>query len=123
MRWGRNKSEANIEIGHTARGASAALIAGTILCAVFFSVAVHSDHTIPSYPEEMAAEAVQTFMAEHATLADALGIDEYFPADAVPAGAFEDKSEAEYRKFVDRNWSFGAYLRDAFRVLLGGNTP
>ena len=56
-------------------------------------------------------------------LADALGIDGYFPSDAVPVGAFEEKSEAGYREFVNRRWSFGDYLRDAFRVLIGETDP
>lgn len=122
MRWGRGKPSSTND-PRQASAASAVLIAGGVLCAVFFLTAVGSDHKMPVYPPEMAEEAVQTFVREHTALADALGIDGYFPADAVPVGAFEDKSEAGYREFVNRRWSFGDYLRDAIRVLIGETDP
>ena len=119
MRWGRHKPW---EKPHTHRTAApqAILIAGAFLCAVFFLTSVRGDHTMPIYPEDMAEEAVLAFVEEHAALADVLGIDEFFPHDAIPAGTFEEKSEAGYRDFVDRGWSFGDYLRDACRALIGG---
>ena len=120
MRWGRSKQEKQTNQSGTSGAAPAVLILGTILCAVFFLAAVESAHTFPAYPSEMAEEAVQTFLREHTSLTDVLGINDYFPPDAVPVGAFEDKSEAGYREFVGRQWSFGDYFRDAFRALIGG---
>ena len=122
MRWGRGKPSSTND-PRQVPAASAVLIAGGVLCAVFFLAAVGSDHKMPAYPPEMAEEAVQTFVREHTALADALGIDGYFPVDAVPVGAFEEKSEAGYREFVDRKWSFGDYLRDAFHTLIGETDP
>ena len=122
MRWGRGKPSSTNDPRQTP-AAPAVLIAGGVLCAVFFLAAVGSNYRIPVYPPEMAEEAVQAFVREHTALADALGIDGYFPSDAVPVGAFEEKSEAGYREFVNRRWSFGDYLRDAFRVLIGETDP
>lgn len=121
MRWGRRKASDTPYTKNTA--ASAVLIVGTVLCAVFFLVAAGAAHPFPAYPAEMAGEAIQTFMREHTSLTYVLGIDEYFPPDAVEVGAFEEKSEAGYREFVERQWSFGDYMRDALRVLLGGTSP
>lgn len=123
MRWGRSKPSSGENQPPRQGGATAILITGILLCAVFFCRAVDSTHILPVYPEEMAQDAVQTFCEEHAALADALGIGEYFPRDAVQAGAFEDKSEAAYREFIDNQWTFGAYLRDAFRTLIGEALP
>lgn len=121
MRWGRKKASEILCAAHT-RTASPILIAGSVLCAVFFLAAVRGDHTVPVYPADMAEEAVYAFAQEHTALADILGIDEYFPPDAVQAGAFEEKSEIGYREFVRRKWSFGDYMRDAFRALLNDLT-
>lgn len=123
MRWGRSKPSFGENQPPRQRKATAVLITGILLCAVFFCRAVDSTRILPVYPEEMAQDAVQTFCEEHAALADALGIGEYFPRDAVQAGAFEDKSEAGYREFTDNKWTFGAYLRDAFRTLIGEGRP
>ena len=122
MRWGRGKPSSTND-PRQVPAASAVLIAGGILCAVFFLAAVGSDHKMPAYPPEMAEAAVQAFVREHVALSDALGIDHYFPPDAVPVGSFEDKSEAGYREFVARKWSFGDYLRDAFHTLIGETDP
>lgn len=119
MRWGRQKPWEKSDTGGSA-APQAILIAGAFLCAVFFLMAARGDHTMPIYPEDRAEEAVLAFVEEHTALADVLGIDELFPPDAIPTGAFEEKSEAGYRDFVDRRWSFGDYLRDAFRALIGG---
>ena len=122
MRWGR-KTPLSVNDPVRTAGAPGVLIAGGILGAVFFLVAVGSAHQMPDYPPEMAEAAVQAFVREHVALSDALGIDHYFPPDAVPVGSFEDKSEAGYREFVDRKWSFGDYLRDAFHTLIGETDP
>ena len=119
MRWGRHKPWERSDTHRTA-APQAILIAGAFLCAVFFLTSVRGDHTMPIYPEDMAEEAVLAFVEDHTALADVLGIDEYFPHDAIPAGTFEEKSEAGYRDFVERGWSFGDYLRDACRALIGG---
>ena len=121
MRWGRKKASEILCAAHT-RTASPILIAGSVLCAVFFLVSVRGDPTMPGYPADRSEEAVYAFAQEHTALADILGIDEYFPPDAVPTGAFEEKSEAGYREFVRRQWSFGDYMRDAFQALLNDLT-
>lgn len=123
MRWGRRRQATNPSTDHTHTAATAVLVAGTVLCAVFFlSVA---DHTAeyPAYPSDRAKEAVWALARDHTSLTDALGIDAYFPPQTVSVGAFEDKSSAGYREFVERGWSFGDYMRDALRLLIGGDTP
>lgn len=119
MRWGRNKPSTEVNRTHP-DVPPILLISGSVLCTLFFLAAAGSAHTLPAYPPEMAKEAVVAFVRDHATLADAIGINEYFPPDAVEVGAFEEKSEAGYRDFVERRWSFGDYMRDALRTLIGG---
>ena len=52
---------------------------------------------------------------DHASLAALLSLDEYFPEEAVSAGAFDIVGEGE-------RWSFSRYLQDALRTVLFGGS-
>ena len=125
MRWGRTKqthihSHTKTDTG----GQRAVLIVGILLCTLCFTI------PFPVSPSDMAAspadarQVIEAFCRDHVFLSDALGIDEYFSADAVSAGAFEEKSEAGYRDFVNSpRWTFSAYLKEALRrIFIGDET-
>ena len=123
MRWGRTKQ---IDTSPAPRcgdgGQRIVLMAGIVLCTVFFAASLHHP------PEERspvsratAQQAMEAFRRDHVFLSDALGMDEYFPQNAVFTGAFEEKSEAGYRDFVATpRWTFQAYLKEALRLFFTG---
>ena len=123
MRWGRTKQ---IDTSPDPRGGNggrqAVLIAGIVLCTVFFSASLHHPPEEQSpFSRATAQQAMEAFRRDHVFLSDALGMDEYFPQNAVFTGAFEEKSEAGYRDFVTTpRWTFQAYLKEALRLFFTG---
>ena len=126
MRWGRSKQTHMHPISQGSDGGQrAVLIAGIVLCTVFFSVSLHRPHEAPApFSKATAQQAIEAFRREHVFLSDALGMDEYFPEDAVSAGAFEDKIDAGYRDFVATpRWTFQSYLTEALQRFFAGDHP
>ena len=103
------------------RAVNAVAAVGAAVCVLFFCAAVSGERETPVYPAERSEAAVAVFWEEHAAFADAIGLDAYFPKSAVQAGTFSSRGEEAYRDFLNDSttkWTFGAYLRDAFRALL-----
>ncbi len=126
MRWGRIKQTDMPPAPRNGDGGRRAiLIAGIVLCTAFFAASLHTPPDARStFSRDTAQQAVEAFRRDHVFLSDALGMDEYFPENAVSAGAFEEKSEAGYRDFVDTpRWTFQAYLREALRRFFTGDLP
>lgn len=127
MHWGRNHTRREEAPPPKAkreplRAANAVAAVGTAMCVVFLCAAVGGDGESVSYPAASSAAAVDAFLTQHTAFADAVGINDYFPRSAVSAGAFSHRGEDAYRDFVkeaETEWTFGEYLRDAFRTLLG----
>ena len=104
-----------IELGQRAapvRGAYAVIVTGALVCALFFCTAVSDTPPSAAYPREKSVAALEAFGREHTALAAVLGIDEYFPEEAVYAGTFGSGGE---------RWTFSEYLRDAFHTFLFGS--
>ncbi len=118
MKWGRKRTThppagQNAEIS---RFAQMIIITGALICIIFFASASSGTGTDPTYPAAMAEAARNAFLREHTVLASVLGIDTYFPEEAVYTGTFGIAEAGE-------RWSFTQYLRDAFHVLLRGENP
>ena len=111
MHWGRQKRTTQTDTPtDLSRSARAVILAGTIICALFFVTEVSASGREILYPTSMAKAAQSAFHRDHAFLAAALGL----PAEeeAIPAGSFGmDDGE---------RWTFSRYLQDAFRFLLEG---
>jgi len=118
MKWGRNRTAhpTGGDNRDLSRPAQTVIITGTLLCTLFFAGASGRKDTDPIYPAAMSEAARSAFRREHTVLASVLGIDEYFPDEAVYTGTFGIAEEGE-------RWSFAQYLRDAFAVLLDGGNP
>lgn len=101
-------------MSRTHASANAVLAAGALLCLLFFCLAVTGERTISDYPADRAAAAWESFGREHTALTAVLGIDEYFPDDAVSAGAFPRQPE---------RWNFRDYMRDALTNFVFGEKP
>ena len=109
MHWGRKKENAAAQTpADISRGARAVIIAGTLICALFFITESSGSHADPVYPPAMAEAAQSAFCRDHAALAAALGLD---VKESIPTGTFS---------VGEGKWSFSRYLQDAFRFLLGG---
>ena len=126
MRWGRTK-QTDMPPAHRGGGGGrrAVLIAGIVLCTAFFTASLHAPPDARSpFSRATAQQAIEAFRRDHVFLSDTLGMDEFFPENAVSAGAFEEKSEAGYRDFVTTpRWTFQAYLREALRRFFTGERP
>jgi len=115
MKWGRaprRTSEEDTRIT-LPRSAYAVMITGALVCAVFFGMTVTGENSGITYPPEKGAAAREAFGRDHAALTAVLGIDAYFPEDAVAAGAFGERG---------RRWTFSEYLRDALHTVLFGDS-
>ena len=118
MKWGRNRP-AQPTAGSSrdiSRPAQAVIITGALICTLFFAAASGGKNADTSYPAAMSEAARNAFIREHTALAAVLGLDEYFPEEAVYTGTFGIAEEGN-------RWSFAQYLRDAFSVLLSGGNP
>lgn len=125
MRWGRTKrTPIHTHIQTDTGGQKAVLVVGILLCTLCFTVPFHAPTSDTAESPADARQVIEAFCRDHVFLSDALGIDEYFSADAVSAGAFEEKSEAGYRDFVNSpRWTFEAYLKNALRrIFIGDET-
>ena len=104
------------------RAANAVAVIGSIVCVLFFCLSVRGEKRDVFYPPESSGEAVSAFLSEHTALADALGLDVYFPEESILVGAFSNRGEEAYHSFREeakKEWTFREYLRDAFRALMG----
>ena len=128
MVWGRKRREEKGKKDgphpwEMSRAAACAAVFGALVCVLFLCAAAGGRVLPASYPTALSEAAVQTFLAEHAAFADAIGLDAYFPDAAVAVGSFSSRGEEAYRVFVEegqQQWSFRDYLADAFRTLFGG---
>jgi len=126
MRWGRTRKTALTNEKQQAGrpsvcpgwGARSVLIAGALLCALFFSSAAAGERLFPDCPDALSQGAVYALHRDHRSLAALLGLDAH-PGGSVSAGAFDNRADDAYRDFVHPEDSFGEYLRRAWRLLLG----
>lgn len=119
MHWGRSPRKSESDRIRPASDSlftpgNAVILLGTLLCLLFFCLAVTGERTISDYPADRAAAAWESFGREHTALTAVLGIDEYFPDDAVSAGAFPRQPE---------RWNFRDYMRDALTNFVFGEKP
>lgn len=128
MHWGRRSMQKTEHTGareHAAlmRSAQAVAALGAAVCVLFFCASSRGVQAeVPPYSAADSKAAIGAFVAEHAALADAIGLNAYFPEESVSVGAFSDRGDEAYRAFLEdaaRPWTFGEYLRDAFRTLFG----
>ena len=128
MVWGRKHREEKGEkdVLHPwemSRAACVTAVFGTLVCVLFLCAAAGGHPGTEAYPETLSEAAVQTFLAEHAAFADAIGLDIYFPGGAVSVGSFSSRGEEAYRAYVEegqKEWTFREYLVDALYTLFGG---
>ena len=128
MVWGRKgraekPAQASPQAWEMPRAAGAAAMFGAFVCVLFLCGAAVGRTENAAYPAELSRAAVQTFLAEHTALADAIGLPAGFPDDAVSVGSFSSRGEEAYRAYVQegqKQWTFRDYLADAFRTLFGG---
>ena len=126
MRWGRRKKQSaaisnTLQNSGISRAANAVMIAGTILCTLFFCTAAQTnEQVLYEYPAGKSQEALIALTNDHTTLASVLGINAYFPEEAVLTGSFSNDIDILYQENAHKKWTFSDYLRDAFRILLGG---
>lgn len=127
MVWGRKRREENQAKDRRhpwpmPHAAGAVAVFGAFVCVLFLCAAAGGRTETAAYPAGMSQAAVQAFLSEHAAFSDAIGLDEYFPGSAVTVGTFSSRGEEAYRAYVEegqQEWTFGEYLRDAFRSLFG----
>ncbi len=127
MTWGRKRAKETEKADTSSRremplfsAANAVMVVGALACVLFFCTFVGATPREISYPTVSSEAAVAAFLSEHTAFADVIGIDEYFVKPSISVGGFSERGEAAYRAFVEeakKNWTFGEYLRDAFRAL------
>lgn len=121
MRWGRAARTSAVRGGNTisyARAARAVIVTGSIVCALFFAAAAETPAPAETVDVvETDTSAVAAFVRSHASLATLLGVDAYFPEEAIAVGITVGGSPAPE---TAEPWTFSQYLRDALRRVLFG---
>jgi|GEM_PF-3961716 len=116
MHWGRvKKGEAAAPAAPPRRrAAAAAAVLGACLTAASLSGAALGVPSPPASDPAVSAAAIEAFGREHAALTALLGIDEAFPRAAAAMTVETAAAPPPTR-------TFGEYLADALRAVLGGD--